>query len=406
VQFGAMDRYRYCVIGAGIVGLSTAHHLLEAQPDASVVVLDGEHDVAVHQTGHNSGVIHSGIYYEPGSLKATLSRAGERETKDFCTEYGIAFEECGKLIVATNPVEVSRLAGLQERAAINGIACRPVDHDELVELEPNVTGVRALHLPATGIVDYRLVARKLAELIMAAGGEVRTGSRVTGIVEGAAGVTVSTASGSLRCDRLVVCAGLQSDRLAELAGVRTDVQIVPFRGEYFQLPSGRANFVRRLIYPVPDPELPFLGVHLSPTIDGEITVGPSAVLGLAREGYPRRSLNFRDVGRMAAFPGLWRVARANVRTGLHEIRNSLSKSSYLRECRKYAPTLTKADLLPREAGIRAQAVRRDGTLVHDFVIEQTERMVHVLNSPSPAATAALPIGRRIASLVAGHDTAS
>ena len=394
-----MDRYRYCVIGAGIVGLSTAHHLLKAQPDATVVVLDGADDVAVHQTGHNSGVIHSGIYYEPGSLKATLCKAGERETKDFCTEFGIAFDECGKLIVATNAAEATRLAGLRERAAVNGITCRPVDHDELVELEPNVTGLRALHLPATGIVDYRLVARKLAELIEAAGGDIRTGSRVSGIVEGPAGVTVSTESGSLRCDRLVACAGLQSDRLAELAGVKSDIQIVPFRGEYFQLPSARANFVRRLIYPVPDPELPFLGVHLSPTIDGDITVGPSAVLGLAREGYPKFSMSPRDVARMAAFPGLWRVARANVSTGVHEIRNSLSKRSYLRECRKYAPALTTGDLLPREAGIRAQAVRRDSTLVHDFVIEQTERMVHVLNSPSPAATAALPIGRRIADLV-------
>ncbi len=395
-----MDRYRYCVIGAGIVGLSTAHHLLLAQPDASVVVLDGAPDVAVHQTGHNSGVIHSGIYYEPGSLKATLCKAGERETKDFCTEFGIAFEECGKLIVTTNPVEVARLAGLQERAAVNGIGCRPVSRGELTELEPNVTGLQALHLPATGIVDYRLVARQLATLITAAGGEVRTGARVTGIVEDGAGVSVSTESDALRCDRLVVCAGLQSDRLAEMAGVRTDVQIVPFRGEYFQLPSARADFVRRLIYPVPDPELPFLGVHLSPTIDGELTVGPSAVLGLAREGYPKGSLNLPDVARMVTFPGLWRVAAANLRAGLHELRNSLSKSGYLREVRKYAPALTTADLLPREAGIRAQAVRRDGTLVHDFVIEQTERMVHVLNSPSPAATAALPIGRRIAGLVA------
>ena len=399
-----MDRYRYCVIGAGIVGLSTAHHLLLAQPDASVVVLDGAPDVAVHQTGHNSGVIHSGIYYEPGSLKATLCKAGERETKDFCTEFGIAFEECGKLIVATNPVEVARLAGLQERAAVNGIGCRPVSRGELTELDPNVTGLHALHLPATGIVDYRLVARQLAALITAAGGEVRTGARVTGIVEDGAGVSVSTESDALRCDRLVVCAGLQSDRLAEMAGVRTDVQIVPFRGEYFQLPSARADFVRRLIYPVPDPELPFLGVHLSPTIDGELTVGPSAVLGLAREGYPKGSLNLPDVARMVTFPGLWRVAGANLRTGLHELRNSLSKSGYLREVRKYAPALTTADLLPREAGIRAQAVRRDGTLVHDFVIEQTERMVHVLNSPSPAATAALPIGRRIAGLVAAQGS--
>jgi len=403
-----MDQYRYCVIGAGIVGLSTAYHLLEAQPDASVVVLDGEDDVAVHQTGHNSGVIHSGIYYEPGSLKATLCRRGERETKAFCTRHDISFEECGKLIVATDPMEVTRLAGLQERAAINGIICRPVDHDELVELEPNVTGLRALYLPATGIVDYRLMARKLADLIIAAGGAVRTASRVVGIAEGAAGVTVSTESSSLRCDRLVVCAGLQADRMADLAGLSADVQIVPFRGEYFELPSARVGFVRRLIYPVPDPELPFLGVHLSPTIDGDITVGPSAVLGLAREGYPKFSVDVRDVGAMARYPGLWRVARANVRTGLREIRNSLSKSSYLREVRKYAPALTKDDLLPREAGIRAQAVRRDGTLVHDFVIERTERMVHVLNSPSPAATASLPIGRRIADLVTGNaqDSAS
>ena len=402
-----MDRYRYCVIGAGIVGLSTAHHLLEARPGASVVVLDGEDDVAVHQTGHNSGVIHSGIYYDPGSLKATLCKAGERETKDFCTRNGIAYDECGKLIVATDAAEASRLAGLAERAAVNGITCRAVDHDELVELEPNVTGCRALHLPATGIVDYRLVAHELAELVAAAGGAVRTGSKVVAIVEGATGVAVSTESGSLRCDALVVCAGLQSDRLAELAGVRTDVQIIPFRGEYFQLPSTRSNFVQRLIYPVPDPELPFLGVHLSPTIDGDITVGPSAVLGLAREGYRKFSVSPRDVARMVGFPGLWRVAGANVRTGLREVRNSLSKSSYLRECRRYAPALTKADLLPREAGIRAQAVRRDGTLVHDFVIERTDRMVHVLNSPSPAATAALPIGRRIADLVAsGQDSAS
>lgn len=394
-----MERYRYCVIGAGIVGLSTAHHLTAEQPDASVIVLDAEPDVAVHQTGHNSGVIHSGIYYEPGSLKATLCRAGERATKEFCTAHGIPFDECGKLIVATNAVEMQRMGALRERAAVNGIACTDVDRDELTQAEPNITGLGALHLPATGIVDYRLVARKLAELVALAGGVVRTGAKVTAISEDHAGVVVSTESSSVRCDRLVVCAGLQSDRLAELAGVPTDVQIVPFRGEYFTLPSTRKGFVRSLIYPVPDPELPFLGVHLSPTIDGDITVGPSAVLGLSRGGYPKFSVSLADVGRMARFPGVWRVAKANVGTGMRELRNSLSKSSYLRECRKYAPALTKADLLPREAGIRAQAVRRDGTLVHDFVIERTERMVHVLNSPSPAATAALPIGRRIAALV-------
>lgn len=398
-----MSQFRYCVIGAGIVGLSTAYHLLSSEPDASVVVLEGEPAVAMHQTGHNSGVIHSGIYYEPGSLKATLCKAGERATKEFCREHGIAFEECGKLIVATNPLESSRMDALERRAAINGIECHRLGRDAMTSLEPNVTGVGALHLPRTGIVDYRRISATLAELISGDRGSLRLNARVTGISETPARVVVSTAEQALTCDRLIVCGGLQADRLAEMAGLRADVQIVPFRGEYFKLPKGMAGFVRCLIYPVPDPDLPFLGVHLSPTINGDITVGPSAILGLAREGYPKMSVSPRDVARMAAFPGLWRVARANIGLGLKEIRNSLFTGSYLTECRKYAPALTKSDLLPYPAGIRAQAVRRDGTLVHDFVIEKTDRMVHVLNSPSPAATAALPIGRHIAELVTRRD---
>jgi L-2-hydroxyglutarate oxidase len=395
-----MTRYRYCVIGAGIVGLSTAYHLLLDDPAASVVVVEAEEGLATHQTGHNSGVIHSGIYYEPGSFKARFCKAGERATKDFCIEHGIAYDECGKLIVATDPIEVERLNALRERAAINGIEASSVDRDELKELEPNVTGLAALHLPRTGVVDYRAICATLAELIRGAGGELRTKSRVVAIAESEAGVSVTTQSGDVTCDRLVVCGGLQADRLAEMAGLRIDVQIVPFRGEYFRLSTERAGFVNRLIYPVPDPDLPFLGVHLSPTINGDITVGPSAVLGLAREGYPRFSIDPRDVARMAAFPGTWRVARANIRLGLKEIGNSLFKGSYLRECRKYTPSLTKADLLPYPAGIRAQAVRRDGKLLHDFVIERTSRMVHVLNAPSPAATAALPIGQHLAAMAA------
>lgn len=391
-----MSDYRYCVIGAGIVGLSTAYHLLAADPDASVVVLEAEDAVGTHQTGHNSGVIHSGIYYEPGSMKATFCKAGEGATKDFCRQHGIRFAECGKLIVATTAVELERMAALEQRAAVNGITCRRVSRAELTDLEPNVIGVGALHLPATGIVDYPHIARTLAHLVAGERGSLRTGARVVDIAETATQVVVSTERETVTCDRLIVCGGLQADRLAELAGLDLDVQIVPFRGEYYRLPDTRAGFVERLIYPVPDPELPFLGVHLSPTIDGDITVGPSAVLGLAREGYPKFSVNARDVARMAAFPGLWRVAANNVGVGLHEIRNSLSKGSYLRECRKYAPALQKADLLPYEAGIRAQAVRRDGTLIHDFVVEETARMLHVLNSPSPAATAALPIGRHLA----------
>jgi (S)-2-hydroxyglutarate dehydrogenase len=394
------NEYRYGVIGAGIVGLATAYRLQAADPTASVVVIEAEDAVGTHQTGHNSGVIHSGIYYEPGSFKARFCKAGESATKEFCRRHGIRFAECGKLIVATNTVEVIRMDALQRRAEVNGIAYRRMGRNELAELEPNVTGLGALHLPATGIVDYPHIARTLAELITGERGSLRTGSPVVEIAETATQVVVTTARESVTCDRLVVCGGLQSDRLAELAGLDIDVQIIPFRGEYYRLPATRSGFVRSLIYPVPDPELPFLGVHLSPTIHGDITVGPSAVLGFARQGYPRFSVNVRDVARMATFPGMWHVARNNVGLGLHEIRNSMLKGSYLRECRKYAPELQKSDLLPYEAGIRAQAVRRDGALVHDFVIEQTARMIHVLNSPSPAATAALPIGEHVAALAA------
>jgi len=391
-----MGDYRYAVIGAGIVGLSTAWHLLTVDPTATVVVLEAENAVGMHQTGHNSGVIHSGIYYQPGSLKARFCKAGEQATKRFCREHGIRFAECGKLIVATSAVELGRMAALEERAEVNGITCRRIDGAELADLEPNVTGLGALHLPATGIVDYPHIARMLADLVTAERGSVRTGARVVAIDESATQVIVSTENDTITCERLIACGGLQADRLAELAGLDIDVQIVPFRGEYHRLPETRAGFVRRLIYPVPDPDLPFLGVHLSPTIDGDITVGPSAVLGLARQGYPRFSVDVRDVARMLAFRGLWHVAADNVALGLREIRNSLFKGSYLRECRKYAPALQKSDLLPHAAGIRAQAVRTDGTLIHDFVVSETPRMLHVLNSPSPAATAALPIGRHLA----------
>lgn len=393
--------FTYAVVGAGIVGLSTAYHLLAADPAATVVVLEAEDAVGRHQTGHNSGVIHSGIYYEPGSLKARFSRAGERATKAFCREHGIAFAECGKLIVATTSAELDRMAALEKRAEVNGIACRRIGAAELTELEPNVTGVGALHLPATGIVDYRHVTRRLADLVGGPRGTVRTRARVLAIDETATRVTISTGNDVVSCERLVVCAGLQADRLAERAGVGEvvrDIQILPFRGEYYRLPPSRKGFVERLIYPVPDPELPFLGVHLSPTIGGGITVGPNAVLGLAREGYPKFSVDLRDVGRLAAFPGTWRLAADNVSTGLWEVRDSVWKRGYLRACRKYAPALELSDLQPAEAGIRAQAVRRDGSLIHDFAVAQTARMVHVLNSPSPAATAALPIGEHLAGL--------
>ncbi|MDQ0662902.1 L-2-hydroxyglutarate oxidase [Arthrobacter ulcerisalmonis] len=391
-----MEQADYCIIGGGIVGLATAYKLLRKQPGASLVLLEAADALAAHQTGHNSGVIHSGIYYAPGSLKAEFSKAGAQQTKEFCREHGIRYAEPGKLLVATSALELERLDRLEERAGVHGLDCERIDQAELKRREPNVSGLGALFIPSTAIVDYRQVARKLAELISKAGGRIVTGARVSSIVEHPDRVEVGAVQDVYSCRRLVACAGLQSDRLAELAGMDIDVQIIPFRGEYFELPEAKSNYVRHLIYPVPDPELPFLGVHLTPTINGSITVGPNAVLGLAREGYPKYSINLKDVARYVRFPGLWHLGLANAANAVREARNSLFKGSYLQECRKYAPGLATADLLPYEAGIRAQAVRRDGTLLHDFQLAETERMIHVLNAPSPAATAALPIGEHLA----------
>lgn len=391
-----MSTYDFCVIGGGIVGTATALKILEARPGASLLLLEKADRLGTHQTGHNSGVIHSGIYYAPGSLKAELSRRGAQATKEFAAEHGIPFDECGKLLVATDELEHRRMTALYERSKVNGLDVEVLDAAELHRREPNVAGIGALFVPTTGIIDFGRVTQVMGELVRSRGGEIVTGVQVTGIEESAARVTVSAGERTWSAERLVVCGGLQSDRLARLAGVQTDVAIVPFRGEYYRLPDSRAGLVKHLIYPIPDPDLPFLGVHLSPMIDGSLTVGPNAVLGLSREGYRKGSVKVRDVAEYAAFPGLWRVARTHLRTGVREVRNSLWRRGYLRECQKYCPQLTLDDLQPREAGIRAQAVLRDGTLVHDFMIEETPRSVHVLNAPSPAATSALPIGELIA----------
>ncbi|RZT25560.1 L-2-hydroxyglutarate oxidase [Mycobacterium sp. BK558] len=384
------------VIGGGIVGLATAWKIQQRRPGVSVAVLEKEPGVARHQTGHNSGVIHSGIYYEPGSLKATLCKRGAQETKDFATAHGIPFRTTGKLLVATDETEHGRMLALHERALVNGLDVRLVDAAELRRAEPHIRGLGAIEVSTTGIIDYARVCETLAALVVAAGGEVVTGTTVTDVHEAATEVVVDTDAGIWRAERLVACAGLQADRIAAIAGIDVDVRIIPFRGEYYSLPPYRADLVARLIYPIPDPALPFLGVHLSPTIDGGITVGPNAVLGFAREDYRKGAVKVRDVLDYARYPGMWRVARANVRTGIHEMKNSLFKRGYLAECQKYCPELQLSDLLPREAGIRAQAVRRDGTLVHDFLLERTPRSIHVLNAPSPAATSALPIGQTLA----------
>ncbi|MFE3541989.1 L-2-hydroxyglutarate oxidase [Nocardia sp. NPDC059177] len=383
--------YDFCVLGGGIVGVATAHRLLRTHPGASLALVDKESALGTHQTGHNSGVIHSGIYYPPGSLKARLCRAGAAWTKEFAAANGIPFRECGKLLVATDSVEDERLWVLYQRSIQNNVDVEALDAAELARREPHITGVSALFVPDTGIIDYALVTAALAARVTELGGQVLLDAPITAISESDSAVTISGPTGSITARTLVVCAGLQADRMARMAGIRTDFRIVPFRGEYYRLPAERADLVSTLIYPAPDPALPFLGVHLSPTIDGELTVGPNAVLGLSREGYRKGSVNRRDALDVLGFPGMRRVARDHLRTGARELRNSLFKRGYLAECRKYCPELGPADLLPHRAGIRAQAVLGDGTLVHDFLIERTPRSIHVLNAPSPAATSAMPI---------------
>jgi L-2-hydroxyglutarate oxidase len=362
-------------------------------------VLEKEKRVARHQTSHNSGVIHSGIYYQPGSFKAVMCREGAAATKAFAADHGIPVRNCGKLLVATNPRELERLSALEERAKINSIDAETIDAAELCRREPHITGLGALFIRETAVTDFTAITAKLAHLVTEAGGELRTGVTVTGIEETTDAVTLTTDQGPVTARQVVFCAGLQSDRMARLSGLATDVRIVPFRGEYYDIVPEKADLVNTLIYPVPDPALPFLGVHLTLTVNGGLNVGPNAVLGMAREGYRKGSFNWGDVRDMATFAGMWRVARANVRVGGRELRNSLWKRGYLKECRKYCPELTLDDLTPREAGIRAQAVMRDGSFVHDFLVRRTDRTLHVLNAPSPAATSALPIAQHVASML-------
>ncbi|MDI3206384.1 L-2-hydroxyglutarate oxidase [Pseudomonas shahriarae] len=388
--------YDFCIIGGGIVGLATAMELLKRQPNASLVILEKEPVLAKHQTGHNSGVIHAGIYYAPGSLKAELCKRGAEATKQFCSEHGIKFEVCGKLLVASTALEVQRMEALYARSQLNGMKVERLDAEQLRAREPNIVGLGGLFLDATGIVDYRQVCETMAAVIRRNGGEICLEKTVTAIAEDTDKVTVSTHDGAWQARHLVVCAGLQSDRLATLAGIDIDHQIIPFRGEYFRLPASKNNIVNHLIYPIPDPELPFLGVHLTRMIDGSVTVGPNAVLGLGRENYKKFSVNWKDVAEYARFPGFWKTIWQNLGSGSVEMKNSLFKSGYLEQCRKYCPSLELDDLQPYEAGIRAQAVMRDGSLVHDFLFAQTPRMLHVCNAPSPAATSAIPIGEMIA----------
>lgn len=388
--------YDVCVIGGGIIGLATALEISKRRPGATIVVLEKEDAVARHQTGRNSGVIHAGIYYTPGSLKARLCREGAAATKAFCRTHGIPFDECGKLVVATSPLEMERLSAIRERARVNEIEVTEMSEADLRVAEPAIAGLGALKVHATGIVSYSAICRKMADLIRQAGGEIRFGTRVDGISESADAVRVETNQGTVHAGKLVVCAGLQSDRLARMAGLDVNFRIVPFRGEYYVLPEAKSQIVRHLIYPVPDPSLPFLGIHLTRMIDGRVTLGPNAVLGLAREGYKPFSTNLRDMWEIASFPGAWKMARKHLRSAAQEFRNSQWKRGYLEECRKYCPSLELSDLLPYPTGIRAQVVLDTGELHHDFLMLQTDNTVHVCNAASPAATSAIPIAAMIA----------
>ncbi|MEU8591341.1 L-2-hydroxyglutarate oxidase [Streptomyces sp. NPDC048664] len=381
------------VIGGGIVGLSTAYALTRAAPGTRVIVLEKEPGPARHQTGRNSGVIHSGIYYRPGSLKARYAVRGAAEMVKFCAEYGIAHAVTGKLIVATEREELPRLHALVQRGRENGIAVRELGQTQIAEYEPEVRGLAAIHVGTTGICDYGAVARQLGE---ASGAEIRYGARVVRIDRRPAlGVAVRTADGTvLRARALVNCAGLQCDEVARLTGDDPGMRIVPFRGEYYEL--ARPELVHGLVYPVPDPAFPFLGVHLTRGIDGGVHVGPNAVPALAREGYDWTVVRPRELGGTVAWPGSWRIARRHWRYGAGELRRSVSKTAFTEAVRRLLPGIEADDLVPAPAGVRAQAVLRDGTLVDDFLIREAPRTVHVLNAPSPAATASLPIGREIA----------
>ena len=385
----------FLVVGAGILGLSTARELQYRHPGSRVRVLEKEDRPAFHQTGHNSGVIHAGVYYTPGSLKAQFCFEGNRAIKAFCREHDIAFDECGKLLVATSAVELERMQALIERSRQNGLTIEILDKAQLAEAEPNITGVGAIRVPSTGIVSYTAICQRLAELIEADGGVINYNSQVTGLGEDDSGVAVKCSGAAISAGKLIACGGVMADRLVRMLGGQPEFQIVPFRGDYYRLAARHNRIIRHLIYPIPDPALPFLGVHLTRMIDGSVTVGPNAVVNFSREGYSRFAFSLGDSLEMLTFPGFRRLLWAHFGTAVHELKNGLFKQGYLKEVQKYSPGLTVADLQAYPPGIRAQAVSAQGRLVDDFLFHRTGHCLVVCNAPSPAATSCFPIARHI-----------
>lgn len=384
------------IIGGGVVGAAAARATL-ASARANVVLLEAEDRLATHQTGHNSGVIHSGLYYRPGSLKARNCAQGRLALESYCTSRGIPFERCGKIVVATRPEQLEALEMLEERGRANGLdGVRRLTPEQISEHEPHCRGLAGLHVPQTGIVDYARVTESYAEDIRALGGTIRTSSRVLRLDRRGAEIIAGTTSGDHAAGYLINCGGLQCDRIARMAGIDPGIRIVPFRGEYYELTESRRNLVRNLIYPVPDPAFPFLGVHFTRMIDGGVEAGPNAVLAFKREGYTKSSFSLRDSLSTLSYPGFWRLARRYLGVGISEQLRSLSRSSFVRSLQQLVPEITLDDVQPAGAGVRAQALSPSGALLDDFHIVEAERMIHVLNAPSPAATASLAIGHEIA----------
>jgi (S)-2-hydroxyglutarate dehydrogenase len=387
------------VVGGGIVGLATAWKISRRLPDARITLLEKEDRVAAHQSGRNSGVLHSGIYYKPGSLKATTCHAGKRAMEAFCHEQSVAFETCGKIIVAVDESELAGLERIHARGVENGVVSHWLDRRQILDLEPNAAGIRALHVPEAGIVDYPAVCKRLAELLVTAGHQVLLGQKVVGIESNPNQVKVQCSGQSYTTSYLVTCGGLHSDRLVRLSGLKPPAQIVPFRGEYFKLKESRRHLCRNLIYPVPDPNFPFLGVHFTRMIGGEVECGPNAVLALSREGYTWGTLRWTDLAESVTYRGFLRLASRHWRMGLGEIHRSLSKAAFVKALQRLMPEIRAEDLAPCRAGVRAQALAADGSMIDDFLWVDGPRMLHVCNAPSPAATASLEIGRIISDRV-------
>jgi len=395
------------VIGGGIVGLSTAMHCIRLFPQLRLLLVEKEDGVARHQSGHNSGVIHSGVYYKPGSLKAKLCVEGAAAMVEFCREHKLKHEICGKVIVATSEEEIPGLKKSLERGQANGlIGLRMLDREQLREIEPHCSGLLGLLVPSTGITDYAVVSRKYAEIVAAQGGTISTGTEVRKVVRRGAEMTLETTRGAFSTRNVINCAGLHSDRVSRMAGQKPEVMIVPFRGEYYDLVPAREHLVRTLIYPVPDPKFPFLGVHFTRRIQGGVDAGPNAVLAFKREGYRRTDFNLRDFAGTVTYPGFWHMAGKYWREGASEYYRSLSKRAFVRALQRLVPEIVSADLVADGSGVRAQALRPDGSLVDDFHFVQSDNMLHVWNVPSPAATASLPIGRYIVEMARkGFDLA-